>query len=86
MRNGLEIDDFGIMRWFSNGILHRIEGPAVIYPDGEQSWYINGKLHREDGPAMMFNNDRSYWYYHGNEIDCSSQEEFERLLKLKAFW
>lgn len=24
-------------------ILHRIDGPACIYPEGLEEWYINGK-------------------------------------------
>jgi hypothetical protein len=26
------------------------------------------------------------WYYEGEEINCKSQEEFERIIKLKLFW
>jgi len=42
------------------------------------------KLHRLDGPA---DESASYsgWYYHGEQFDCSTQQEFERILKLKAF-
>ena len=51
-------------------------------------WYDKplGKLHRVDGPACEWANGGKYWYYHGTKLDCSSQEEFEKLLKLKAFW
>lgn len=27
----------------SDGLLHRLNGPAVIYPDGLSEWYRNGK-------------------------------------------
>lgn len=57
---------------------------------------INGLkvLHKEDGPAVIFDkeyiewygeNKKYQWWYMGEQIECSSQEEFERLLKLKAF-
>ncbi len=50
-------------------------------------WYdVNKKLHRLDGPAVEYNNGTKFWYYHGKYIECSSQEEFEKFLKLKAFW
>ena len=45
-----------------------------------------GFYHREDGPALITSNGFKFWIYNGNLIHCNSQEEFERLLKLKAFW
>jgi len=53
---------------------------------GTKRWTLNGQYHREDGPAVEYANGFKYWYYHGKCIDCSSQEEFERLIKLKALW
>ena len=44
-----------------------------------------GRRHKEDGPALITDGKKS-WYYHGKSMMCSSQEEFEKLLKLKAFW
>ena len=32
--------------------LHREDGPAIEYANGNKHWYLNGKLHREDGPAI----------------------------------
>jgi hypothetical protein len=69
-----------------NKQLHREGGPAVEYVDGQGSWFINGIRHRLDGPAMDWANDKKYWYYKGKHIKCSSQEEFEKYLRLKAFW
>jgi hypothetical protein len=53
-----------------------------------KKWYNNNKLHRLNGPAYM---DMIYrecmqWYYNGKYIRCSSQEEFERLIKLRLLW
>ena len=45
-----------------------------------------GQFHREDGPAIELYNGEKYWWINGEEIDCKTQEEFERLLKMKAFW
>ena len=43
-------------------ILHREDGPAIEYANGDKSWYINDKLHREDGPAIEYaNGDKSWW-------------------------
>lgn len=43
--------------WYKNGVLHRLDGPAVIIWDHngikiEENWYKDGKLHRLDGPAI----------------------------------
>jgi len=71
--------------WYKNNKLHREDGPAVEYSTGNKKWYINGLLHRVDGPAVEHDGTK-YWYLNGEEIKCSTQEEFERLLRLKAFW
>jgi len=52
-------------------------------------------LHREDGPAFVWTINKNYklfwqsrceWWYLGKEISVSSQEEFEKWIRLKAFW
>ena len=65
---------------------HREDGPAYIHNHGIKVWYLNGKQHRVDGPAFEYPDGTKFWYYQGKQIDCQSQEEFERLIKLKAFW
>ena len=37
------VDNDGNKRWYSNGKLHREDGPAIEYANGSKSWYINGK-------------------------------------------
>ena len=49
----------------AEGQLHRIHGPAVIYPDGEEHWYQNGVLHRLDGPAVVYYSGTKAWYRNG---------------------
>ncbi len=51
-------------------------------------WVVKGTaiIHREDGPAIEYNDGKRSWYYHNERIECNSQEEFERLINLKAFW
>jgi hypothetical protein len=31
-------------------------------------------------------NGEKHYYYHGKEIKCHSDQEYFKLLKLKAFW
>ncbi len=44
---------------------HRLDGPAIEYPNGDKEWYQNGKLHREDGPAIEWANGDKAWYQNG---------------------
>lgn len=56
---------------------------------GHISWTLAFKddlLHRRSGPAVEHPDGTKSWYYYGEKINCSSQEEFEHLLKLKVFW
>ena len=86
MKNGLTIDANGNKFWYLNDKLHRTDGPACEYFDGHKDWYLDGKQHRTDGPACEYVDGNKLWYFHGQELKVSSNEEFFRLLKLKAFW
>lgn len=72
--------------YYKGKLLHREDGPAIIWKSGIKEWYINDLPHREDGPAVEYPDGDKLWYYHGEYIECTSQEEFERLVKLKIFW
>jgi hypothetical protein len=69
-----------------DGIEYRIVENAFT-----RNWFLNGKRHRLKGPAVEWLLDEgdegihNTWYYNGEVIPCKSQEEFERILKLKAF-
>jgi hypothetical protein len=53
-----------------------------------KTWYrdTNGYYHRTNGPAIEWEDGRQEWWYHGYKIAAHSQAEFERMLRLKAFW
>ncbi len=37
------VDDYGTTRWYNEqSQLHREDGPAVEYKDGEKYWWLNG--------------------------------------------
>ncbi len=81
----------GDKAWWFHGKLHREDGPAVQLAGGTKAWYLNGKLHREDGPAVEGSNSFyagsfTSWWYNDIKIDCKTQEEFLKLIKLKSFW
>ena len=62
MKNGLKVDKCGTKRWYKNGKLHREDGPAGEYANGDKYWYKNGKQHREDGPAIESVNGDKFWF------------------------
>jgi hypothetical protein len=76
----------GSKYWYQNGLRHRIDGPAIERNDGYKAWYQNGVRHRIDGPAREDFNGYKEWWFEGKQINCNSQEEFERYIKLKLFW
>ena len=63
------------------GQLHRVDGPAVEYINGNKYWFINGKRHREDGPAIEYNNGNKSWFL--NDIRYSEEEFHQELIKIK---
>jgi len=76
----------GDKSWYHHGYLHRLNGSAVEKNNGDKYWYFRDQLHRLDGPAVEQSNGYKSWWYYGKRIDCTSQEEFERLIKLKWLW
>jgi hypothetical protein len=55
----------GTIEYYKNGLLHRENGPAIIYADGRKKWYQNGHLHRLDGPASEWPKFYREWYQTG---------------------
>jgi hypothetical protein len=83
--NRIKENEFGTY-YYLNDKLHRLDGPAIESYNGDKSWFQNGLLHRVEGPAIEQFNGYKEWWFEGKEIDCNSQEEFERLIKLRLFW
>jgi hypothetical protein len=68
------VDEHSTIKWYNeNNKLHREDGPAVEWPNGDKSWYINDKRHREDGPAVERSNGAKSWYLNGKYL---TEEEF----------
>ncbi len=55
--------DNGTIKYYQNGLLHRLDGPA-IYCDSYKAWYQNGQRHRLNGPAIEFDGHKA-WYQNG---------------------
>ncbi len=76
----------GSKSWWMHGKRHRENGPAIERTDGYKAWWVNHISHREDGPAIEHADGTKIWYLNGKKIECSSNEEFFRIVKMKAFW
>jgi hypothetical protein len=62
----MEIDKHGNKDWTKkNGLLHRLDGPALESIDGTKEWYKNGLRHRLDGPAIEYASGSKYWFQNG---------------------
>ena len=57
-------DEFGTRSYYNHaGKLHREEGPAVTYTNGDKSWWLNGYRHRIGGPAVVWHSSVEWWLY-----------------------
>ena len=76
----IEVDTRGTRRYYNNlGQLHRLDGPAVEYADGDKYWYQNDQFHRTNGPAIMLADGRKWWYLNDRPL---TEAEFNQAVKL----
>lgn len=79
-------NDNGDIFYQVDGKFHRDDGPAIEWVTGYKGWFQNDKFHRLDGPAFESPDGNHTWWINGENIPCDTQEEFEQLLRLRAFW
>ena len=60
-------------------------GKLYEYTSGDKFYYLNGVYHRENGPAISYSSIKEWWI-NGQKIPCTTQKQFEQLMRLKAFW
>jgi len=53
------------VEYTKDGKLHRLDGPACEWSDGDKVWYAEGKRHRIDGPAIELSDGSKFWYVKG---------------------
>ena len=56
-------------QWMVDGVLHRINGPAVETDDDWEYWFFDGLLHRLDGPAVSDPRLNFQFYIFGKKIE-----------------
>ena len=79
MKNGLIIEDDGTTGWYKDDKLHREDGPAVVYSNGDKVWALNGEPHRVNGPAAVYFCGNKLWYLNGrlHRIDGPAIENID---------
>jgi hypothetical protein len=81
--------DNGDQLWSYLGHFHRLNGPAIDIKQGNKEWFLGGGLYRNGGGIIDLDLPHlviKEWWVNGKYCAVKSQEEFERLLKMKAFW
>jgi len=70
-----EIDVFGNKIWRNKKReIHRLDGPAIEFSNGDKHWQQDDKLHRLDGPAVDRANGEKHWYK--NDIIYKNKDSF----------
>lgn len=73
--------------WYTNGMLSRVGGPAILREDGSEEWYCDGLLHRVDGPAIK--DTRSgyrAWYIKGALHNSHGYAVMNPLHEFRAYY
>jgi len=69
MKSNPIIDDYGTKIWCNKkGQWHRLDGPAIVYKDGEKWWYLHGVRHRDDGPAIIGEDGEEEWWINDKQV------------------
>ena len=68
MKSKCITDSGGTKRWWVNGKLHRVDGPAIEFASGSKYWYLNGKRHRVDGPAIEWADGTKFWFINDKKL------------------
>jgi hypothetical protein len=79
----------GRMEWFSHGMRHRKNGPAILSPRKHESWWQNDMPHREDGPAVIWENGGTEIWLEGNmfrSTDCYAYRQHIEQMLAKRAW
>ena len=93
-----KVNKYGHKYWFMNGVLHREDGPAIEYTDGDRHWVVHSKSHRLDGPAVILANGETKWFINDynvtdkinkwakeNDIDLDNLSDVDKAL-IKIIW
>jgi hypothetical protein len=62
IKDGLITWDDGAESWYQNGQRHNLDGPAIIYPNGDKRYFIDGKEYSlDDYKLILFTLYKKYY-------------------------
>lgn len=64
-------------------ILHRLDGPAREWANGNKDWWSDDRRHRLDGPAVEWTCGHKEWFIHGLAF---TEWEFDKRMKSYSEW
>ena len=85
----IKTNNYGTKRYYVNSLLHREDGPAIEWADGEKHYYKNGLRHRKDGPAIEYADGSKSWYLNGKHYGYDNEftnESWIRFVKTLVFY
>jgi len=50
--------------------LHRVAGPAIIFPNGDEWYCQDNRLHRIGGPAIVKKSGEVEYWENGSKVDA----------------
>ena len=54
--------------YYKGYLVHRINGPAIEYKNGNKEWRFEGRLHRIDGPTIEWNWGAKDFYLNESKV------------------
>ena len=88
MSESIKVVGEGYAMWVNkNAELHRVNGPAIEWNNGNKEWWIDGKRHRIDGPAIYFKGHEEWWQT-GNlhRVDGPAVKAVKSGVDIKQWW
>ena len=83
----IEIKGFATSKEFHTYRSSKLDLEKDVSSDSVYYYDKDCRLHNPFGPAShVYSTDTKEWFIHGYYINCNTQEEFERYMRLKAFW
>jgi len=81
-------DTYSIYVIKGTNIVHKDDGPAIVWKTGELEWYVQNKRHRSDGPAVIFPEGDVMWFLNGFKYENKELwfEALDEKDKLKALY
>jgi len=85
----ISITKSGLIYFTDRMMAYHQVGLPYMTTDDRRIWlFDDNQVHRLDGPAIEFpdNPEKNEWYYYGTKINCSTLEEFNRMIDCKVLW